>query len=287
MKEKKLLHFADVCVILALTLFALVDTFLLPKAYTQVASQSAIQTVTTSTSTSTSYSDETLRITITSITYDNTQVYIAEIETSDPSRLKTAFAQNTYGRNITETVRDMASENNAILAINGDFYGFRTKGYVVRNGVVYRTAANTGNRDLVISKDGEFSFITEGTDSIDVENTAHIFSFGPVLLEDGQIAVTSASDANTHSTSNQRTAIGEISTGHYLVVCSDARNNESAGLSLVQLAELMQSYGVQQAYNLDGGGSTTMVFQGKLINKPTTNGRSMEERKVSDIVYFN
>ena len=53
-----------------------------------------------------------------------------------------------------------------------------------------------------------------------------------------------------------------------------------------QLAELMQSLGAQIAYNLDGGGSSTMVFQGRVVNNPTTNGRSIRERSVSDIVYI-
>ena len=48
----------------------------------------------------------------------------------------------------------------------------------------------------------------------------------------------------------------------------------------------MQSLGAQTAYNLDGGGSSTMYFNGNLINNPTTNGRSIKERSVSDIVYI-
>ena len=87
-------------------------------------------------------------------------------------------------------------------------------------------------------------------------------------------------------TSNPRTAIGQISEGHYLLVVSDGRTKESTGLSLRQLAELMQSLGAQIAYNLDGGGSSTMVFQGRVVNSPTTNGRSIRERSVSDIVYI-
>ena len=85
---------------------------------------------------------------------------------------------------------------------------------------------------------------------------------------------------------NPRTAIGQISEGHYLLVVSDGRTKESTGLSLRQLAELMQSLGAQVAYNLDGGGSSTMVFQGRVVNSPTTNGRSIRERSVSDIVYI-
>ena len=73
---------------------------------------------------------------------------------------------------------------------------------------------------------------------------------------------------------------------HYLFVVSDGRTDESAGLSLLQLAEFMKELGVTTAYNLDGGGSSTMYFNGEVINNPTTNGRSIKERSVSDIVYI-
>jgi exopolysaccharide biosynthesis protein len=69
------------------------------------------------------------------------------------------------------------------------------------------------------------------------------------------------------------------------VIVSDGRTSESQGLSLLQLAQEFKERGCTVAYNLDGGGSSTMYFNGEIINKPT-DGRSMGERKVSDIVYF-
>ena len=62
--------------------------------------------------------------------------------------------------------------------------------------------------------------------------------------------------------------------------------SESEGLSLYQLAEVMKSYGAKTAYNLDGGGSSTLYFNGQVINKPTTGGNKISERAVSDIVYI-
>ena len=84
--------------------------------------------------------------------------------------------------------------------------------------------------------------------------------------------------------SNPRTAIGQISALHYVLVVSDGRTEESSGLSLSELAQFMQGLGASTAYNLDGGGSSTMVFNGEVINKPTTNGNTIKERSVSDIV---
>lgn len=86
--------------------------------------------------------------------------------------------------------------------------------------------------------------------------------------------------------SNPRTAIGIIDVNHYVFVVSDGRTSESKGLSLYELASFMQSLGVKNLYNLDGGGSSTMYFNGKVINNPTTNGKKITERSVSDIVYI-
>ena len=86
--------------------------------------------------------------------------------------------------------------------------------------------------------------------------------------------------------SNPRTAIGLIDANHFVFVVSDGRTAESSGLSLYELAQFMQGLGVKTAYNLDGGGSSAMVFNGQVINNPTTSGRSIKERGVSDIVYI-
>lgn len=82
------------------------------------------------------------------------------------------------------------------------------------------------------------------------------------------------------------TAIGVIGDLHYLFVVADGRTSESEGLSLYELAQIMQKYGCITAYNLDGGDSSTLYFNGQVMNKPTTNGHSFGERGVSDIVYI-
>ncbi len=112
------------------------------------------------------------------------------------------------------------------------------------------------------------------------------FSFGPALLQNGQVDVSVNAEVGKAMTSNPRTAIGMIDTCHYVFVVSDGRTSDSQGLSLYQLASFMQNIGVNVAYNLDGGGSSTLYFNGKIINYPTTSGKSMKERGVSDIVYI-
>lgn len=234
------------------------------------------------------YSDSKTSITLKQYREYDSNIYVADVTVSDASDLKTALANNTYGRNITDTTSDMAANNNAVLAINGDYYGARQSGYVIRNGKLYRD--NSGNRDaLVIQKNGEFKFVSESeTSASDLlqDGALQAFSFGPVLLNNGEISVGENDEVGMAMASNPRTAIGYLGNNHYVFVVSDGRTSESAGLSLYELASFMKELGVKDAYNLDGGGSSTMVFKGEIINNPTTSGRSGEERAVSDIVYI-
>ena len=234
------------------------------------------------------YSDSKSKITVTRYRAYDSNIYVADVEVTDGTSILSAFAKNTYGRNITDTASDMAEENNAVLAINGDYYGARQSGYVIRNGVVYRSQGSNGE-DMVISKDGSLSFISESdttTDSLIQKQAWQVLSFGPVLVENGQVAVSENDEVGMAMASNPRTAIGTVAKNHYLFVVSDGRTSESAGLSLYELANFMKSLGATNVYNLDGGGSSTMVFQGEVVNNPTTNGNKISERAVSDILYI-
>ncbi len=236
-----------------------------------------------------SYSDGNMTITITEYREYDTSIYVADIVLSSADYLKTAFAQNAYGKNVTAKTSETAKESGAILAINGDYYGAQESGYVIRNGVLYRDTAKSGQEDLVIYSDGSFEIITEDEISAQelIENGAvQVLSFGPALVENGEIAVSEGEEVGKAMASNPRTAIGIIDDLHYVFVVSDGRTSESEGLSLSQLAEFMSGLGVETAYNLDGGGSSTMYFNGEIINNPTTSGRSIKERSVSDIVYI-
>ena len=241
--------------------------------------------------TDTSYSDGNISVTLTEKTVNETQVYVADINLSSSDYLKTALAQNSYGTNVTAKTSVTAAENNAILAVNGDYYGANSSGYVIRNGVVYRDSVreDASNGDLAIYKDGSFKIIYEDQVSVDQlvqDGVVNLLAFGPSLVENGEISVDTNTEVGQAMSSNPRTAIGIIDENHYIIVVSDGRTSESKGLSLYQMAEVMKSYGVKTAYNLDGGGSSTLYFNGQVINKPTTGGSKISERAVSDIVYI-
>ena len=241
--------------------------------------------------TDTSYSDGNISVTLTEKTVNETQVYVADITLSSSDYLKTALAQNSYGTNVTAKTSVTAAENNAILAVNGDYYGANSSGYVIRNEVVYRDSVreDASNGDLAIYKDGSFKIIYEdqvSADQLVQDGVVNLLAFGPSLVENGEISVDTNTEVGQAMSSNPRTAIGIIDENHYIVIVSDGRTSESKGLSLYQMAEVMKSYGVKTAYNLDGGGSSTLYFNGQVINKPTTGGSKISERAVSDIVYI-
>ena len=278
--------------------FSMLKTFVIAETISTVSStasssnaEAASKAAETATVTDTSYSDDNISVTLTEKTVSNTQVYIADVIVSSSEYLKTAFAQNTYGNNVTAKTSETAANNNAILAVNGDYYGANTTGYVIRNGAVYRDTVreDSSNGDLAIYKDGSFKIIYENQVSADQlvkDGVVNLLAFGPSLVENGEIVVDTNSEVGQSMSSNPRTAIGIIDENHYIIIVSDGRTTESEGLSLYQMAEIMKSYGVKTAYNLDGGGSSTLYFNGQVINKPTTNGNTISERSVSDIVYI-
>ncbi len=236
------------------------------------------------------YSSDNATINITKKYVENTYVYIADIQLKNSSALQSGVADGTLGRNITAKTSEIAADSDAILAINGDYYGFRDSGYVMRNGYLYReTSSGADSEDLVIYSDGTMEIIKEGditAEELKEKGAVQIYSFGPGLVDNGEINVSENQEVGHSMRSNPRTAIGYYSPTHYCFVVSDGRTSESEGLSLYQLAQVMDELGVEKAYNLDGGGSSTMYFNGEVINKPTTNGNKISERSVSDIIYI-
>ena len=296
----------SVC-LLSFTVYISLDTFVLAQTYQENATElntSVFEDVSstepsseppTSTNTSTAsdaqtnaYSDDNMNVALSTYTTNDTTVYVADVTLSSAQYLKTAFANDTYGKNVTATTSDMASAHDAVLAINGDNYGSREQGYVIRNGIVYRSTADDSDA-LCIYADGSFEIVDPATVSAEQlveQGVWQAFSFGPALIEDGVVSVSQNDEVGRAKASNPRTAIGIIDKNHYVFVVSDGRTDESEGLSLYQLAQFMQQLGVTYAYNLDGGGSSTMVFQGAVVNNPTSGGNRIKERSVNDIVYI-
>jgi exopolysaccharide biosynthesis protein len=235
------------------------------------------------------------QITVTSGTVgtgdDAATYYVADVVLSDITQLRAAFADDAFGENIIEIPSVIAEQVGAGLAINGDYYGFRDTGIVIRNGVVYR---DVGAREgLAINADGTLELYDETTTTADelvADGVWQTLSFGPGLVDDGEVVagiddVEIDTNVGNHSIQGDqpRTAIGMISADHLIFVVVDGRSDESAGVTMTELAQLVQDLGATEAYNLDGGGSSTMIAGGTLVNDPLGKGT---ERGTSDILYI-
>jgi len=218
--------------------------------------------------------------------------YVADAVVADATQLSNAFAKNKFGRNIIETTSQIAQNNNAIFAINGDYYGFRTDGIIIRNGVIYRDQpARTG---LAFYKDGTMKVYDETTTSAQALLQAGVWntlSFGPVLIQNSLVSTTFKNvniDNNlgnhTIEGANPRTGVGIIDKNHFVFVVVDGRSpGYSKGATLAEFAAIFKSLGCTDAYNIDGGGSSTMYFMGKVVNNPLGDNK---ERGTSDILFI-
>ncbi len=261
---------------------------------TASASASAEGTATEAVVTDSSYSDADSTITVTQVTTgsgdDTVTYYVADVVVSDATQLRSAFAKDQFGENITETTSTIAAQNDAVFAVNGDYYGFRTTGIEIRNGVVYR---DDGAREgLAFYTDGHVEVYDETATTAEELVAAGVWntiSFGPAIVEDGAVVdgiedVEVDTNVGNHSIQGEqpRTAVGVIDADHYVFVVVDGRSEGySKGVTLTGLADIMTGLGVTTAYNLDGGGSSTMYLNGVVVNEPSNGG----ERGTSDILY--
>jgi hypothetical protein len=218
--------------------------------------------------------------------------YVADVTLTDATVLQSAFAQNEFGTNIIDETSDIAEQNDAIFAVNGDYYGFRDTGIVIRNGVVYRDEG--ARQGLAFYRDGTVQVYDETATTADelvADGVWNTLSFGPAIVEDGEIVdgiedVEVDTNVGNHSIQGDqpRTAVGVIDSNHLVFVVVDGRSpGYSEGVSLTELGEIFQDLGATTAYNIDGGGSSTMYFDGEVVNDPLGKG---QERGTSDILYI-
>ena len=227
-----------------------------------------------------SYQSDTLRIAVNRVQENEITYYVADIWIKNIDVFQTAFAKGRYGQGIHEAPVAMAENNHAIFAVTGDYYGARAKGIVIRNGELYR---DTLFSDIcVLFADGVMETYTKDEFSIDsaIERRAYqAWSFGPRLLDNGQ-PIEEFTDAIKGK--NPRCAIGYYEPGHYCLVIVDGRQpGYSVGMTLAELSKLFYDLGCTIAYNLDGGQTAMMVFEGKPVNQAYKGGR-----QTSDIIYF-
>lgn len=264
-------------------------------------SASAVAPATNGTWTQTSYSSSTAKITIKTVERgsgeDKIVSFVADVKVTNATIVRSAFAHDQFGKNITANTSDIASGVKAVLAINGDYCGFRDNGIIIRNGVAYR---DKGTRQgMAFYADGTATLYDESQTSAAKLVQAGVWntlSFGPGLVANGKIP----SGVDSYEISdfgprkpgmpgsiqgNQpRTGIGFIDKNHYVFIVVSGRGSDgSRGASMTEFAQMFLDAGANTAYNLDGGGSTTLVFGDRVVNTPAWVGGN--QRGTSDILY--
>lgn len=235
------------------------------------------------------YENNGIRIEITKHEIPGTIYFTVELWLSDITQLRSAFSSGKFDAE-TETVWDIAQRNNAIFAFNGDFATFNNGGIIIRNGELFRTNKST-RQMLMIDQNGDFQIMVdspqkpkEKASEMLADGIWHTCVFGPVLVENSMpVKLPKDFFISTKGALEPRTAIAQLGPLHYLVIIADGRlEGYSEGLSLSQLQELFMQYSAITAFNLDGGGSTTLYFNGEVLNVPATG----HLRRVPDIFYI-
>lgn len=245
---------------------------------------------------STTYDSETLQIQIDQWHYEyknhDLRFFIVNLHLANPAQMQTAFAGEAYSKRNVEAPSDIAARHGAVLAINGDYYNYKDDyGMIIRNGTLYRSASSTRDH-LLVYADGTFKglpaadYVKGAGEQYVADGVVQSFAFGPLLVMDGQ--ATTMPEKYIVSTKDHirepRTAIGMVNPNHYVIIVADGRRNgwSEKGMTLQELQQVFIEQGCQIAYNLDGGGSTSLVVNGERLNRSS----GSRERDVSDIVYF-
>lgn len=210
--------------------------------------------------------------------------FVADVYVTSASEIKAAFADGEFGKNIKDSVFSMAVENNALFAINGDFYGNSERSIVIRNGIKYRDDVNDADV-CVLFTDGTMQTYSPSeydSDAVIAKGAWQAWNFGPALLDGSGNVLETFNTTKYLNSSNPRSAIGCVSAGHYIFVTVDGRNEGySKGATLSELAAIMSDEGCMSAFNLDGGKSAMMYFNNSIVNAPDGGGRDL-----SDIIYI-
>lgn len=208
--------------------------------------------------------------------------HVADVYVKDVTSIQTAAACGDFSRNTEKHVKDIADGVGALLAICGDTYSHKDNSFVIRNGVLYRDCPIENADICILYRDGRMETRAWGAFTVQEVVDAdpwQVWNFGPALLDENGHAAEPQSRINA---SNPRAAIGYYEPGHYCFVIVDGRQDGwSDGIELSALSRLMEDLGCRAAYNLDGGGSAQLYWDGAIVSRACNEGR-----RISDIVYL-
>ena len=225
------------------------------------------------------YRSPDVAVQITKVTNDDkisTTYFIADIHIANLENFKTAFAGDSYRAWAAESVLSAAERHGAILCMNGDYADAQNTGLLIRNSQLY-LSEQTKNDICVMYTDG--SVETYGPNDYKAEDIIarapyQVWKFGPALLDAEGQPLQSFNTSKEISWENPRSGFGYYEPGHYCFILVDGRQNGySRGLEIDRFAQLFADLGCRAAYNMDGGRSSVMSFNGAVYNRPYLSGR--------------
>ncbi|NLO84160.1 MAG: phosphodiester glycosidase family protein [Clostridiales bacterium] len=239
--------------------------------------------------TESSYYDDSIVVKMEQKRMYDSDVFITYVKIATPSQIRTAVAGGAIKSTRSNSTSKIAQNYNAIVAINGDAYVKAKTGYAVRQGEALRETTSNSIDLLFIDELGDFHIFLSGRESQEEQISAfkeeheiiNAFVFGPALVVDGKTCEISDDYQYNPTGLEPRAGIAQIDTLTYMMVVVNGRADNTEGVTSSQFADLMLELGAQQAYNLDGGNSATMVFNGEVYNI-----KKQAERSIYDIVYF-
>lgn len=204
--------------------------------------------------------------------------YMAKVKIHDPKAIKLVLSHDKVG-DPGETTSEAARRKKAVLAINGG-------GFARQNGQLYPMGVTVVDGEVKTFYQVGLSFIGFNNQGNLVGGEIHSreqleqlgvlqgATFVPTLLKDGKKTVIPAKWANRKE---PRTMIGHFSNGDLLFIVIDGRQKGSSGVTLEEAQDKLLEFNVRDAYNLDGGGSSTFYYNGKVLNNPSDG----KERKLA------
>lgn len=234
----------------------------------------------------TEYEDPTLHVVIETGRKDNCDYWVARVKIGHASQLRTAAAGGFENEHSMKG-QYMAKRQNAVLAIDGDYFSYYPYGIVLRQGVLYRDKLRKERDVLAIDEAGDFHlFLVPDKGEVPAvyngKQIINAFHFGPAMVINGEVGTLDASYWLAPELKRQRMCIAQTGPLEYMALCCAGPQRGSEGMDLLQFAQLAKELGAVQAYNLDGGDSTIMVFNNEKVNDK----ENQNSRAISDIIYF-
>ena len=245
------------------------------------------------------YYDETILMIVWKEVVNGTTCSCCEVKIADASQFRRKITEDRLGSPVWVYASELAKTVNPVIAMNADFYMFRDFGVVVYQRQLWRMDEGTYTGSYkkyncvdtcFIDSGGDFHFThmmeersrAEMQQYIDENDILFSISFGPVLVENGELKHCEWYPAGEPDIGYSRAAIGQVDHLHYYYMSSNHAPERDSLWTVDDMARAMYERGVPNAYGLDGGQTSEILFQGEPFNHIDYGA----ERGVSDIIYF-